>query len=98
MSSGHCCESRPSRAADDDLRPLRRSFLGITGWLIPGVLLAFVPKCPVCLAAYVAVGTGLAISASTAAYLRMTLVILCIASSAYLGTRFLRTFVIAIRH
>jgi hypothetical protein len=98
VSSGHCCEAGRSRAAEDSPRPPRPSFLGITGWLIPGALLAIMPKCPVCLAAYVAVGTGLAISASTAAYLRMTLVCVCVASLVYFGARLLKSYLIALRH
>jgi hypothetical protein len=86
VSAGRCCE-RESVDAGAAARPVRRSSLGFAGWLVPGVILTLLPKCPACLGAYVAVGTGLALSASTAAYLRTTLVVMCVGSLSYLGVR-----------
>ena len=97
MSGGRCCEAVPSSPGSDEgavERPPRRSYTSFAGWLVPGAVLAFMPKCPACLAAYVAVVTGLALPATAAAYLRTTLVALCIASLVYLGVRgFRRLFV-----
>ena len=93
MNAGRCCKSIGERA---ETRPARPSYLGFAGWLLPGVVLAILPKCPACLAAYVAVGTGLALSAPAAAYLRTTLLALCVGSLAYLGARRLWSFVIGL--
>ena len=50
-----------------------------------------IPKCPVCLAAYIALGTGIGISFAVAAWIRWILISICVASFLYLiGRRYLR--------
>lgn len=41
--------------------------------VLPAFLLALVPKCPFCLAAYVALGTGIGLSVTSARYLHIFL-------------------------
>jgi hypothetical protein len=48
-------------------------------WLVPGALLALMPKCPVCLAGYLALATGVGVSLPVAQALRFTLMALCAA-------------------
>jgi hypothetical protein len=81
MNTRPCCQNK-TRAGDDAHRPASRLRRGgkIAGWIVPSATLALLPKCPVCVAAYVALATGIGISLPTATYLRTMLVVLCGAS------------------
>lgn len=62
----------------------RQRIVKTVRWLLPGITLALLPKCPICLAAYVAIGTGVGLSVTAATWLRTGLVVLCIGSLVYL--------------
>jgi|HubBroStandDraft_6_1064221.scaffolds.fasta_scaffold1070969_1 hypothetical protein len=72
---------------DGGRRAMRDRLRDVVGWLLPGAVLALLPKCPACLAAYVALGAGLGLSLSTARTLRAALVLLCVASLFIAATR-----------
>ncbi len=93
MNARHCCESQ-LRADANPCRPASRWRRGgeLAGWILPGAALALLPKCPVCVAAYVALATGIGISLPTAAYLRTMLVSLCVASLVFVAARRLRGY------
>jgi len=62
-----------------------RRGLTLVGWVVPSILLAVLPKCPMCVAAYVAMSTGLGLSLSTATHLRTMLMIGCTLALSYLA-------------
>ncbi len=83
MNCPHCCRRRlqTSHVARQQRTWLPRA-REVAGWIVPGALLAVMPKCPMCLAAYVALCSGLTLSRSSAHILLRTLTALCIGTLA----------------
>lgn len=59
----------------------------VAGWLVPTALLTIMPKCPMCLAAYVAMCSGIALPFSTAQSLRLALIVACVVALSYVIVR-----------
>ena len=101
MNTARCCEIvsnnsggvSGARVAAGDPRPLASVKRNFAGWIAPGSVLALLPKCPACLAAYIALGTGVGISVSAAIYLRMALMTICVASLSYFAISSARRFI-----
>jgi hypothetical protein len=62
-------------------------------WIVSSATLALLPKCPACVAAYVALATGIGITLPAAACLRAVLVVLCAASLVFMAAMRLRRFI-----
>jgi hypothetical protein len=70
MDTEQCCFENSRR------RTFSRQCVDVFGWIIPGAILATLPKCPICLGTYIALWSGLGLSLSAATHLRVSLLIL----------------------
>jgi len=92
-----CCGSLSEAVASpmppaeiDCLRAAEQSRLRLldrVGWLVPSVILAALPKCPICIAAYLSLFTGVGIHISTANSLRVFLIGICALSLIHFAFR-----------
>jgi hypothetical protein len=90
MKNGCCCQQDSNVAAAG--RSWTRAARRASSWIVPGILLAAMPKCPLCLAAYVALFTGFGISLAAAKFAWWSVAIGCIAVLAYLAVNTARGF------
>jgi hypothetical protein len=78
-----CCDA----ASDRNTATWVRSVREVSAWVLPSTGLVLMPKCPACLAAYVALWTGLGLSLTVASYLRWGLLFLCVTALLFLTMR-----------
>ena len=74
-----CCSNRRIGASG-----ILSSFFS---WFLPAALLFAIPKCPLCIVAYIAAVTGIGISVSTAGGIRFTLILGSVALLAFVLVR-----------
>jgi hypothetical protein len=77
----NCCKVQTGR------RPQRRWWQGTSGCVGSGALLVLLPKCPMCVAAYLTLWTGASLAMPVATYLRPMLAILFLASALLVAIR-----------
>ncbi len=82
--TGACCmgEARSRRLA--------RKVSGAAASIVPGVVLVLLPKCPLCLAAWLTVATGIGVSVAAAARVRTLTEFLCVVILTFTSVQFLR--------
>jgi hypothetical protein len=76
-----CCKVQTGR------RPRHEWWRGTSGCVGSGALLILLPKCPMCIAAYLTLWTGASIAMPVAMHLRPMVAILFMASVCLLGLR-----------
>ena len=100
MKKLSCCSMAAStarnssqKAADGNAHPplvARRRFAWAK-FSLPTLILALLPKCPACFAAYVALGTGISLSVAAASILRTGLIGACVATLIWVFVSALRS-------
>ncbi len=91
--STHCCsgvETKPGmRVIPPDSPPATSVRRGrrTAEWIVPSVGLALLPKCPMCIVAYIAFTTGIGISVTAATRLREAAVVLLVSALVFFCLR-----------
>ena len=90
MNARSCCAAKTPSGRVGWIASIWSGGREIAGWVVPATTLALLPKCPACVAGYLALATGIGISLPTATYVRAILIILCVACLVFLTARRLR--------
>ena len=77
MNEHSCCKGRLTSSRPDGPRSSVRRVTKITSFLLSSVTLILMPKCPICVAAYATLLTGISVSTGVAGHLRMGLIVAC---------------------
>ena len=99
--SQHCCHTNSSdkdhsQTVDSSIiitakrRTMFKRIFDSIRCVVPGAVLILLPKCPVCMAAWISVATGFGITVSAAGYLRISMIIVCVATLLYFVVRRLK--------
>src|SRR5678815_2101837 len=88
MNPRTCCQTavtaahKDAKAAGGKAHPssARQRGFALAKFSLPTLILALLPKCPACFAAYIALGTGISLSVQAASLLRSTLLAICVAA------------------
>ena len=89
MPTQICCHNASVKVCETSKT---RRIVATTKWIVPTAILALMPKCPMCLAAYIALGTGLGISIPAATWIRDGLIVICVASLTWFAAASARRF------
>ena len=96
MTAPSCCDNYRSDCSNKDAEQVNcfkdgsgflKRFLHLLRWMFTGSVIILLPKCPFCLAAYIAMATGIGLSFPVASLIRVMLIILCIISLSSFAAR-----------
>ena len=96
MNGSSCCDKHTSECVKIDTEPVERfryhagflkRCLYFLRWIFTGSVIILLPKCPFCLAAYIAMVTGIGLSYPIASFIRILLIILSMVSLSSFAAR-----------
>ena len=87
-----CPFCQDSTEVDTPKRSVVRRTSTIGQWLIPTAVLALMPKCPMCIAAYLAVA-GIGVSMPVAGWMRYGIIVGCVATLTWCAWRAIRRLI-----